>query len=30
MSPQQIEANIAAVNWSLSPEEIAEIDALTG
>ena len=29
MSPQQIEANIAATGWSLSAEEIAEIDALT-
>lgn len=29
MSPQQIEANVAAIGWSLSAEEIAEIDALT-
>lgn len=28
MSPEQIEANVAAVNWSLSASELAEIDAL--
>jgi len=29
MSPQQIEANVAAVQWALSAAEIAEIDAIT-
>ncbi len=28
--PEQIEQNVAAVNWKLSPEELAEIDAITG
>jgi aryl-alcohol dehydrogenase-like predicted oxidoreductase len=27
--PDQVERNIAAVNWSLSPEELAEIDRLS-
>jgi aryl-alcohol dehydrogenase-like predicted oxidoreductase len=28
--PEQIEQNVAAVNWKLSPEELAEIDAIAG
>ena len=27
--PEQVEQNVAAVNWSLSPEDLATIDALT-
>jgi aryl-alcohol dehydrogenase-like predicted oxidoreductase len=28
-SPEQVRANAAAVNWSLTPQELAEIDRLT-
>jgi aryl-alcohol dehydrogenase-like predicted oxidoreductase len=28
--PEQLEANIEAASWKLSPEELAEIDAITG
>jgi len=27
--PEQVEQNVAAVNWALSPEELAEIDRIT-
>ncbi|MGE5594641.1 MAG: aldo/keto reductase [Hyphomicrobiales bacterium] len=27
--PEQVEANAAAVNWKLTPEELAEVDSLT-
>jgi aryl-alcohol dehydrogenase-like predicted oxidoreductase len=29
-SPEQIDANAAAVDWRPSPEEVAELDAITG
>ncbi len=28
--PEQVEANVKAVNWALSPEEMAEVDRITG
>ena len=28
--PEQLEQNVAAVGWSLTPEELAEVDRLTG
>ncbi len=27
--PEQIEANVKSADWTLSPEELAEIDAIT-
>jgi len=27
--PEQVEANVAAANWKLTPEELAEVDAIT-
>jgi aryl-alcohol dehydrogenase-like predicted oxidoreductase len=28
--PEQVEANVKAVNWELSAEEMAEVDRITG
>jgi aryl-alcohol dehydrogenase-like predicted oxidoreductase len=27
--PEQVEANVAAANWRLSPDQLAEVDAAT-
>lgn len=29
-SPEQVEANVSAVNWTLTPDDLKEIDRLTG
>jgi len=29
-TPDQVRANAASVGWVLSPEELAEVDAITG
>ena len=28
--PEQLDANVQAVNWALTPEDLAEIDKITG